>query len=168
MNLSRSLCAVIGLLAHGAIASDSVLIFNEVQYHPADELTQTEWVELRSLQAVDVDIGKWRIEGGISYTFAEGTVMPGGGYLVIAANPGAIPGSLGPFTGQLDNGGEAIRLVNRNGRVMDALASHRQQRPDGMDDELEPRRNARRAKLSGLRADRSHARREPRLVEIPR
>ena len=105
-----------------AFAADSTVVFNEIRYHPANELTQTEWVELRSLQAVDVDIGAWRIEGGIDYTFPNGTVMPGLGYLVIAAAPGQIAGALGPFTGQLDNGGETIRLVNRNGRVMDELS----------------------------------------------
>lgn len=103
-------------------AADSVLIFNEINYHPADEVAQTEWIELRSLQGVDVDIGDWRIEGGIDFKFATGTIMPGGGHLVIAATPGQIPGALGPFTGQLDNGGENLRLVNRNGRIMDEVS----------------------------------------------
>ena len=105
-----------------ASAADSVLVFNELQYHPANELTQTEWVELRSLQGVDVDISGWRIDGGIDYTFPAGTIMPGGGYIVVAAVPGQIAGSLGPFTGQLDNGGETLRLKNRTGRVMDELS----------------------------------------------
>lgn len=102
-------------------AQDSALVFNEIQYHPANEGAQTEWVELRCYQAVDVDIGGWRIEGGIDFTFPNGTVMPGHGYIVVAAVQGQIAGAYGPFTGQLDNGGETIRLVNRNGRVMDEL-----------------------------------------------
>lgn len=110
-----------GLAAPGR-GQDSALIFNEIQYHPANELAETEWIELRSLQAVDVDIGGWRIEGGINFTFPNNYVMPGGGYLVIAAIPGQIPGALGPFTGQLDNGGETLRIVNRNGRVMDEVS----------------------------------------------
>jgi hypothetical protein len=103
------------------MAQDSVLVFNEIQYHPANEASQSEWVELRSLQAVDVDIGGWRIEGGIDYTFPNGTVMPGHGYIVIAAMPGQIAGAYGPWSGQLNNGGETVRLVNLNGRVMDEL-----------------------------------------------
>ena len=105
-----------------AVAADSVLVFNEVHYHPVDEFTQTEWIELRSLQAVDVDISGWRIDGGIDYTFPAGTIMQGGGYIVIAAIPAQIPGAIGPFTGQLDNGGETIRLRNLNGRIMDELS----------------------------------------------
>ena len=99
-----------------------MLVFNELQYHPPDETTQTEWVELRSLHGVNVDISGWRIEGGIDFTFPAGTIVNGGGYVVVAAAPGQIPGALGPWIGKLDNGGETLRLVNRNGRVMDALS----------------------------------------------
>ncbi len=109
------------ILATASYAADSVLVFNELQYHPANELTETEWVELRSLQAVDVDISGWRIDGGIDYTFPAGTIMPGGGYIVVAAVPAQIPSAFGPFTGQLDNGGETLRLRNLNGRIMDEL-----------------------------------------------
>ena len=110
------------ILATASYAADSVLVFNELQYHPANELAETEWVELRSLQAVDVDISGWRIDGGIDYTFPAGTIMPGGGYIVVAAVPAQIPGAFGPFTGQLDNGGETLRLRNLNGRIMDELS----------------------------------------------
>ena len=51
------------LAAICARAADSVLVFNEIQYHPL--AGQTEWIELRSLQGVDVDIAGWRIEGGV-------------------------------------------------------------------------------------------------------
>ena len=115
------LCALL-LAAVPARALDSVLVFNEIHYHPANELAQTEWIELRSLQAVDVNIAGWRIDGGVDYTFPAGTIMPGLGYLIIAATPGQIPGALGPWSGQLDNGGETLRIVNRNGRVMDELS----------------------------------------------
>ncbi len=104
-----------------AIAADSVVVFNEVHYHPANEVAQTEWVELRNLHGVDVDIAGWRLEGGIAYTFPAGTRIAGGAYLVVAKVPGQIAGALGPFTGILDNGGEEIRLVNRSDRAMDVL-----------------------------------------------
>jgi hypothetical protein len=104
-----------------ATAADSVLVFNELQYHPANELTQTEWVELRSLQAVDVDISGWKIDGGIDFTFPAGTIVPGGGHIVVAAVPGQIAGAFGPFSGALANSGETIRLKNLNGRIMDEV-----------------------------------------------
>ena len=107
--------------AASSFAADSVLVFNEIHYHPANEATQTEWVELRSLQGVDVDISGWKIDGGIDFTFPAGTIVPGQSHVVVAAAPGQIAGALGPFTGTLDNGGETLRLKNRNGRVMDEV-----------------------------------------------
>ena len=107
-------------------AADSVVVFNEINYHPLDENNDTEWVELRSLMGVNVDMSGWELKGGINYTFAEGTVIPGHGYLLIAADPNhsTLTGtnSLGPFTGRLANNGETIRLVNNSDRTMDSVS----------------------------------------------
>ena len=102
---------------------DSAVVINEIQYHPADEVNQSEWLELRCLHGVNVDISGWRIEGGIDFTFPSGTVIPGRGTVLVAQNPAGLPGitAFGPWTGKLDNGGEEIRLVNSNDRVMDRV-----------------------------------------------
>lgn len=106
-------------------AADSVIVFNEVHYHPADEDNDTEWIELHSLMGVNIDVSDWELEGGINYRFASGTVIPGHGYLLVAADPShpslAGRGARGPFTGRLANNGESIRLVNNNDRTMDEL-----------------------------------------------
>lgn len=102
-------------------AADSVIVFNEIHYHPRTA-GETEWIELHSLQGVNVDISGWKLEGGVDYTFPNGTVIPGRGLLVVAASPAAMPSALGPWTGQLDNGGEELRLVNNSGRVMDRVS----------------------------------------------
>ena len=57
--------------------ADSVIVFNEIHYHPSNEDNDPEWVELHSLMGVDVDISGWELEGGINYLFANGTVVPG-------------------------------------------------------------------------------------------
>ena len=105
--------------------ADSVIVFNEIHYHPSNEDNDPEWVELHSLMGVDVDISGWELEGGINYLFANGTVVPGHGYLLVASDPThpslAGRGVRGPFTGRLANNGETIRLVNNNGRTMDQL-----------------------------------------------
>ena len=54
-------------------------------------------VELHNQMAVDIDLSGWRLDGGIGYAFADGTIIPAGGYLVIASDPAAVPGSLGPL-----------------------------------------------------------------------
>lgn len=107
-----------GLLAAGA--QDSTTVFNEVMYHP-EAPGGAEWIELHNQMSVNMDLSAWRITGGVNFTFPNGTILPAGGYLVVASNPADLPGSVGPWTGNLDNSGETIELENISGRTMDAL-----------------------------------------------
>ena len=127
MKLILPLVLLCGLMAGRAAAVDCVVVFNEVQYHPATNDTASEWLELHNQMAIDIDLSAWSLGGEVGFTFAEGTVIPAAGYLVVAANPAAMQaatgsrGVLGPFTGQLNNNGGSLRLRDRNGRLMDAL-----------------------------------------------
>lgn len=122
-----------GLIGAGrAYALDSAVVINEIHYNPATG--QTEFVELRNLQGVDISLAGWRLSGGIDYTFpqaayagdaadfASGAILPAHGYIVVAANPALIPGSIGPFTGALSNGGETLRLRNNNDRIISEVS----------------------------------------------
>jgi hypothetical protein len=114
-------------LALGRARADNVVTFNEIHYHPTAAQPGGEWIELKNQYAVNVDMSGWRLTGGVDFVFPAGTVIPAGGYFVIAANPGAlqtaagISGVFGPFTGTLANGGERIVLQNNSGRVMDEI-----------------------------------------------
>lgn len=107
--------------------ADSVVVFNEIMYHPGPMQSTGEWIELHNQMAVDVDLSGWSIKGGIQYTFPEGTFLAGDDYLLIAENPAAleseagVTGVFGPFDGQLSNGGESLRLENNAGRIMDEM-----------------------------------------------
>ena len=107
--------------SQAAPPADGVIVFNEIMYNPAGTGEAAEWIELANLMGVSVDMSGWRIEAGINFTFPNGTVLPGGAQLVVAKTPASIPGSLGPFTGALANGGDTVRLVDRNDRLMDEL-----------------------------------------------
>lgn len=121
MKLSHVLVFLAGLAAAStSLAYDSVVVINEIQYNPGGD-GLAEWIELRNLHAVDVNLGRWKLTSGIDYVFPEGTTIPGHGYLVIAAKPETIPGALGPFSGRLSNSGETIRLRNQSGRIMDEV-----------------------------------------------
>ena len=107
-----------------ARAADTTTVFNEGMYHPRGT-ADTEWIELRNEMAVNMDLSGWRITGGVNFTFPANTTIAAGGYLVVAANPVALPGVsgvLGPWTGSLDNGGETIELKNAIGRQMDVFS----------------------------------------------
>ena len=114
----------VSFLVSAAPPVDSVVVFNEIMYHPTDPTGDAEWIEVHNQMGINVDLSDWQVTGGVNYTFADGTVIPGGGYLVIAKAPGLLPGvsALGPWTGSLDNGGETIRLRDKNERLMDELS----------------------------------------------
>ena len=94
-----------------AAPSDSVVVFNEVMYHPAS-VEDGEWLELYNQMAVDIDLSGWRLTGGIDYTFPDATVIRGGGYFLVRS---------GQFEGLLDNGGETIELRDNSDRLMDSI-----------------------------------------------
>ena len=107
------------------LAADSPVVFNEIMYHPQTNEPALEWVELQNQMSVDIDISGWSLDGGIEFRFGEGTIIRGGGYLVIALSPAALmaasglPSVLGPFSNRLSNAGEQLRLRDNNDRVMD-------------------------------------------------
>ncbi len=129
LSLSALAWAPLGLLAVSTARGgvDSVVTFNELQYHPLDS-QQGEWIELKNQNSSDVDLSGWRLDGGVDYAFPAGTVIRGGKYLVIAVNPAGlmnatgITGVLGPFSNSLANSGETVTLKNNNGRRMDEIS----------------------------------------------
>ena len=115
----------LGLLQ--AVAADSVVVFNEIHYHPQTNETASEWIELHNQMAIDIDLSAWSVRGGIDFFFAEGTIIPAGGYLVVASDPAALRAAsgatnvVGPFTGRLNNSSGRLELQDRNDRLMDRL-----------------------------------------------
>ena len=128
--LTPSVAAIALLLAvlfPPGTQADSTVVFNEIMYHPATNEVALEWVELHNQMAVDMDLSGWSLSDGVSFVFPDGTLIPGGGYLVVASSPAdlaAVSGythALGPFTGRLNNSGERLELKNHNGRWMDRV-----------------------------------------------
>jgi len=111
------------------------LVLSEIMYHPADTrgtlhtnalgfvTNSLEYIELLNTRGEFQDLSGYRLAGSIDYTFPEGTVIPGGGYLVVARFPEdvqnvhGITGVLGPFTNNLPNDNGIVRLLNQAGAV---------------------------------------------------
>ena len=125
----KNLAALLLLLSVVASSrADSTVVFNEIMYHPATNEVEMEWVELHNQMAADMDLSGWFLSGGIRYTFAEGTIVRGGGYLVLGVSPAALAAATGltniygPFEDRLSNGGEMLELRDKNDRMMDVVS----------------------------------------------
>ena len=126
IHLRNIALALAGLSVSTTLAIDTIVVFNEVQYPPADANDPSlEFVEIYNQNSVNIDLTGWRISGEIDYDFPDGTVIEGGQHLVIAANPTALEadsggtGFLGPFTGILSNNSATLRIRNNNNRILD-------------------------------------------------
>ena len=98
---------------------DRDIIINEIMYHPISEDGRDEYVELYNKGTGPVDVSGWRFTSGISYTIPDGTIIPEGGYLVIAADAQRLidrypnltsVNTVGDFEGNLNNRGERLCL----------------------------------------------------------
>jgi hypothetical protein len=110
------------------------VVINEIHYDPDVKTELVEFIELHNTAAEDIDLSGWYFRSGISYRFEAGTMLPAGGYIIVAQNPThiqakwsgsrlSISGSLvfGPFEGKLDNNGENIELCNADGEQIDRV-----------------------------------------------
>jgi hypothetical protein len=104
------------------------IVINEINYNPPESGTDTlEFIELYNNSGFEVDITGWKFVQGVVHTFAEGTIMPDEGYLVVAYRSQivedfyGITGVVQWTSGGLSNGGETIELTNENDAQMDIV-----------------------------------------------
>jgi len=108
------------------------VIFNEIHYHPPDlagaDNTRDEFLELHNITTAPVNLGGWRLKNDVDFTFAAGTTLRPGDYiLVVGFDPAVDTASLaafrtalsvpagtpiyGPFTPKLSNSSAVIELA---------------------------------------------------------
>jgi hypothetical protein len=96
------------------------IVINEIMYHHGLRDERYEYVELYNRGAETVSLAGWAFTDGIDYTFNSDVEMPPDSYLVVAKDPNFIAdvydnlvigeNLLGPYTGNLDDHSERIRL----------------------------------------------------------
>lgn len=107
-------CLLLGLFNTGR----TQVIITEIMYNPPEGGNDSlEYIELHNFHNFPTDISGWTFfpMNSIEYTFPLGTIMPPGGYLIVAKSASAFESVFG-FTptvwtaGALSNSGEVIEL----------------------------------------------------------
>ncbi len=122
--------AACGGLAGLAGLAPAQLVLNEVYYDSPEKTSAEEFVELHNPGGTAVSIGGWRLTDGLAYTFPANTVVPAGGYLVVAQDPPTLlrrfgVTASGPWTGRVSNTGETLTLQDAAGHTIDQVAYQR-------------------------------------------
>ena len=105
------------------------IVISEVMYHPMSGDENEEYIELYNITGSEVILQEydgdkdetvaWQFTDGIAFTFPLGTRIPANGHLLVVKDPASFsaaytaPGGvtvLGPYDGQLSNGGERLQI----------------------------------------------------------
>ncbi len=95
------------------------IVINEIMYHPLSGYEDEQYIELFNRGDTAVDVGYWRLTDGVEFMIPGGTVIPAGGYLVIAADSEKLcarypqldaSNTVGNFSGRLSFSGERLVL----------------------------------------------------------
>ena len=129
-----------GDIAFGAELVLSTTLVPAVPFQRSSE----EWVELHNRSTHAVDLGNWRLDGSLNYRFPADTVLPAGGYLVVANDSAALRAKwpeiasriLGNFTGRLSTG-EKVCLKDEVGNEANAITVYARGWSDGGGSSLE-------------------------------
>ncbi len=107
------------------------ILFGGVDDAPVSGNQEEEYIELFNPNGYAVDISGWRLGGGVSFTFAPGTVLCPGSWLYVspdaatfrarASGPSGGQGLLvvGPYDGHISWEGEPLRLLSAEGALID-------------------------------------------------
>ncbi|MFP6906733.1 MAG: lamin tail domain-containing protein, partial [Verrucomicrobiota bacterium] len=100
------------------------IVINELMIDPVSQSRDGEYIELVNRGGAPLDIGGWELEGAVDFSFPLNTIIPAGGYLVVAANLdyfttvyGGGINALGNLDGQLENDGELLHLKDNEGNL---------------------------------------------------
>ncbi|MGC3959438.1 MAG: lamin tail domain-containing protein [Verrucomicrobiota bacterium] len=98
----------------------SMVGFNEIMYHPLVGGDDRQYIELYNRGTTNVNLGRWKLGGGISYTFPTNCVLTPKSYLVVSRNIASLltnyaqlnaTNAYGNFSGKLSGSGERLTLT---------------------------------------------------------
>jgi len=109
-----------------AKAPERHIVINEIHYNPPENTIPEEFIELYNPSNAPVNLSLWRLRGGVDFVFTNGTVIPAGGFLVVASRPDIIQSrygvpAAGPWAGNLSGDGERVSLQDPTDTVVDEV-----------------------------------------------
>jgi hypothetical protein len=114
-------------------ASTIILNFGQIDFNPASGNQAQEFIQIVNSNPFAADISGWKIEGGVSFTFKPGTVIPSNGSIYVtpdvrafrARTTGPRGGQglfvVGGYEGQLSARGETLHLLNEQGGLINTI-----------------------------------------------
>jgi hypothetical protein len=126
--------AVVGTVPYpyeplGPSSRTTSIIFSEIMWKPAprSDTNNCEFVEIYNSNPWFQDISSYQIVcADMNYTFPPNTIIPGGGFLVIAASPDSIQNVygitnvVGPYNGSLKHS-ETLQMIDEQGSILLAV-----------------------------------------------
>ncbi|MDB6033646.1 MAG: Spore coat protein CotH [Verrucomicrobiales bacterium] len=100
------------------------------EVNPVSGNQMQEFVCVSNPAPFAIDVSGWKLEGGVRFTFAPGTVIPANGIAYVSPNVRAFKARtvgprggqglfvLGPYLGQLSARGEALSIINGFGQTI--------------------------------------------------
>jgi hypothetical protein len=130
----RAAVSVLTLAAEDSSEAVQGVVINEIHYDPDVKTELVEFIELHNTTAADIDLTGWYFTDAVSYQFPDGSILPAGGYIIVAQNPTHInikwssgrfilPPRLifGSFEGKLSSSGDKIVLCDAAGEEIDTV-----------------------------------------------
>ncbi len=105
---------------------DEQLIPDEINYKSSATYDAGDWIELRNISTLPIDISGWRItdKKDNSFTIPAGITIPPDGYLVVYQNSAKfvalfpdVLNKVGPTNFGFDGSGDVIRIYDSNGEL---------------------------------------------------
>ncbi len=111
---------------------DNSVVFNEINYNSSEESNAGDWVELFNWGDYDVDISGWIFkdnDDSHEFKIPENTVLKSNEYLVLCRKEdkfstqySEVKNYIGDFSFGLGSDGDAVRLFDRFGKLIDEVA----------------------------------------------
>ena len=96
-----------------------LVVFNELMFDSVSNDDADEFIELHNPGTNALNVGRWRVRGGVSFNLPTGASIPANGYLVLGGNSARLRANypnlnfvncLGDWSGSLKNRGERLTL----------------------------------------------------------